>query len=486
MNFLLTRSNRETMVTEGYEQLRTAIGEPVPLGRLLDWAGARLLGPPGALEELVRGLAIDSRALIAGDLFIALPGENADGHDFLRSAATTALCALVSKPDADLEITQLVVADVPKALLRIAGGFKKRFPELTVIGVTGSVGKTTTKDYLGAILTRFKPTVVTPGNLNTVYGVPLTLARLTSADRLAVIEMGMQRAGEIAALALTARPRIGIITAVGPAHLEFFKNVRQIAKAKAELLEGLPVNGTAILPLDCEYFPLLAKRSPCPVVTFGLDEGDCHACRCVHHDGGSRFEIVWNPPASYPSPAARFEVGLVTPGNHHVRSALRAAAAAMILGVPPEMIAQTLAEARTTPERGEVYRRGGVTVLADAYNANPLSMSAALETLVGLAGRPVAVLGDMLELGPTAAELHYCVGEEAAERGVAVLIAVGEYADKIARGARDHGLKELYEAADRREANEILLNVLRPGDVLLLKASRVLRLDLLLDGIEKE
>lgn len=486
MTLLMIKSTRGTMVTEGYEQLRTAVGEPVRLGRLLDWAGARLMGSPGALEEPVRGLAIDSRALIAGDLFIALPGEHVDGHDFLRSVASKAHAVLISKPDANLGITQLVVADVPKALLRIAGGFKRRFPDLTVIGITGSVGKTTTKDYLGAILTRFEPTVVSPGNLNTVYGVPLTLARLTGNDRLAVVEMGMQWAGEIAALVEAAQPRIGIITAVGPAHLEFFENIKEIAKAKAELLEGLPVDGTAILPLDCEYYPLLAKSSPCPVVTFGLDEGDCHAGPRVHHSGGSRFEIIWNPPAGYPSPAARFEVGLVTPGNHHVRSALRAAATAMVLGAPPEMIAQTLAEARTTPLRGEVYRRGGVTILADAYNANPLSMSAALETLVSLAGRPVAVLGDMLELGPTAAELHYCVGEEAAERGVAVLIAVGEYAEKIARGARDHGLKELYEAADRREANEILLKVLRPGDVLLLKASRVLRLDLLLDGIEKE
>ena len=474
------------MVAEGYEQLRVAVGEPVPLGRLALWAGARLLGPSGALEEPVRGLAIDSRALVAGDLFIALPGEHADGHDFLRSVASKALAVLVSKPDANLGIPQLVVADVPAALLRIAGGFKRRFPELIVIGVTGSVGKTTTKDYLGAILTRFSLCVVSPGNLNTVYGVPLTLARLTSNDRLAVIEMGMQQAGEIAALVEAAQPSIGVVTAVGPAHLEFFENIKEIAKAKAELLTRLPVDGTAILPLDSEYYPLLAKSSPCRVVTFGLDSGDCHAVGCVHHSGGSRFLIIWNPPASIEQKAAEFEVRLVTPGNHHVRSALRAAAAAMVLGVPPETVAKALAEARTTPERGEVYHRGGITILADAYNANPLSMSAALETLVGLAGRPVAVLGDMLELGPTAPVLHYSVGAEAAERGVAVLIAVGSYAEDIARGARDHGSKEIYEAADRRGAHHILQKVLRPGDVLLLKASRALRLDLLLDGIEKE
>ncbi len=486
MTLLMIKSTRGTMVTEGYEQLRAAVGEPIPLGRLLDWAGARLLGSPSALEEPVRGLAIDSRALIAGDLFIALPGEHADGHDFLRSVASKAHAVLVSKPDANLGIAQLVVADVPKALLRIAGGFKRRFPELTVIGITGSVGKTTTKDYLGAILTRFEPSVVSPGNLNTVYGVPLTLARLARNDRLAVVEMGMQRAGEITALVVAAQPRIGVVTAVGPAHLEFFKNIRGIAKAKAELIEGLPVDGTAILPLDCEYYPLLAKSSPCPMVTFGLDEGDCHAGPRVHNSGGSRFEIIWNPPASITAKKSRFEVRLVTPGNHHVRSALRAAAAAMVLGVPPETVVEALAEARTTPLRGEVYRRGGITILADAYNANPLSMSAALETLVGLAGRTVAVLGDMLELGPTASKLHQSVGAEAAERGVVVLIAVGEHAEEIARGARDHGLKEIYEAADRRDAHQILQKVLRPGDVLLLKASRALRLDLLLDGIEKE
>jgi UDP-N-acetylmuramoyl-tripeptide--D-alanyl-D-alanine ligase len=485
MDLLLLKSGRGERVHEGYEQLRADLGEPVPLGRLAEWAGARLLGPRGAREELVRGLAIDSRAVKEGDLFVALPGEYADGHDFLPDVAPKALAALVSRPEEDPALTRLEVESVPKALLRMGGEFRRRYPELVVVGVTGSVGKTTTKDYLGAILTRFAPTVVSPGNLNTVYGVPLTLAQLSRSVRLAVVEMGMQWSGEIASLVEAARPKMGIITAVGSAHLEFFKDVRGIALAKAELLAGLPGDGAAVLPLECEHFTTLTEHAPCPVVTFGLHEGDCHAEGIVQHDGGSTFVTVWNPPAEVPSEAARFEVGLTNPGKHHVLSAVRAAAAALILSVPPETVAKALADAQTTPLRGEVYRRGGVTILADSYNANPLSMSAALETLTSLAGRPVAVLGDMLELGPTAPQLHYSVGAEAAERGVAVLIAVGEYAGEIARGARDSGLEELYEAADRHGALEILRRVLRRGDVLLVKASRALRLDILLSEIEK-
>ena len=474
-----------TVMIDDFEQYRASVGEPVSLGRLLEWTRGRFLGPTSLLEEPVRGLAIDSRALADGDLFAALPGEHVDGHDFLAEVASTAQAALVSRPDPNPALAQIVVEDVPRALLRIAKKIRRRFPALTVIGITGSVGKTTTKDYLGAILTRFAPTVVSPGNMNTVYGVPLTLARLRRSDRLAVVEMGMQWAGEIASLVEAARPRMGIVTAVGPAHLEFFSSVEEIARAKAELLEGLPTDGTALLPLESDYYGFLAAHAPCPVVTFGLNEGDCRAEGVVHGREGSRFELVWTPPGGTASEAARFEIGLRIPGNHHVLSALRAAAAGLILGVKPEMIVNALADAQTTPLRGEVCRRGDVTVLDDSYNANPLSMSAALETLVELPGRPVAVLGDMLDLGPTAPQLHYDLGKEAAERGIALLIAVGEYAGEIVRGARDHGLTSIYEAADRHGALEILHGVLQPDDVLLVKASRALRLDLLIEGITK-
>jgi len=452
---------------------------------LLEWADARLLGSRESLGEPVRGLAIDSRALAPGDLFVALPGEHEDGHQFLPDVAGKALAALVSMPDPDLALTQLVVGNVPAALLSIAEKFRRRFPELTVVGITGSVGKTTTKDYLGAVLSAFAPTVVSPGNMNTVYGVPLTLAGLRSDTLLAVVEMGMQWAGEIASLAEVARPKIGVVTAVGPAHLEFFSDVQAIAIAKAELLLRLPADGTAILPRECEFFRLLAERAVCPVVGFGLETGDCRMEDLRPTAGGSRFEVVWNPPEGIKSEPARFLVELPTPGIHRVLSALRAAATALVLGVPPELIAGKLAAAKITPLRGEVYRRGspkgGLTILADTYNANPLSMSAALETLATLTGRRVAVLGDMLELGPTAPRLHESVGAEAAERGVEVLVAVGAFAGDIARGARENGLEDVYTAADRVEALEILRRVLRPGDALLVKASRALRLDLLLE-----
>ena len=497
----------ESRVSEGYEELRADVGEPVPLGLLVEWTGARLMGPTEALREPVRGLALDSRALLPGDLFIALPGERADGHNFLPDVADRAQAALVSRPDTGPAMTQLVVEDVPAALLQIGAGFRSRFPDLVALGVTGSVGKTTTKDYLGAVLSLFGPTVASPGNLNTTYGVPLTLSGLRPDTAWAVLEMGMQWAGEIGAMTRAARPQIGLVTAIGAAHLEFFDDVRGIALAKAELIEGLPAEGVAILPSDSVYLGLLREHAPCPVVTFGASGADCRAENVIKKGFGSRFEVVWNPPSSgvgrlfyeppnprrdvevVPPEGFRFEVELSLPGPGHVKSALRAATAALVLKVPPEVVARGLKEARITPMRGEVVRRGGLTILSDTYNANPESVACALETLSDFDGRKIVVLGDMLELGKDAARFHEEAGAAAAEaisdKTEAVLIAVGRFAQDVLRGAKAHGVREAHAAEDRREAARLLAEILRPGDVLLVKASRAMRLDLLLDELEE-
>ncbi len=468
-------------MSRDWGHLRADVGLPVTLGELADWAGAELAD--NARELPVGGLAGDSRAVAEGDLFIALTGSRVDGHDYLDRVVGRAAAALVSRPRRDLELIQLVVEDVRRALLAVGAGFRDRRPDLRVIGVTGSVGKTSTKDYLGRIMLDHAPTLVTTGNLNTEIGVPLTLARLTDEHRFAVLEMGMQWSGEIASLARSARPEIGVITAVGPAHLEFFSSVRQIARAKAELLETLPSDGFAVLPVG-EYLDYLRAFAPCPVITFGLTEGHCRAegLRPLHR--GSSFELVWEPPPSLGFKPLRRTVELPRPGAHQVLSALRTAATALIAGVPSQRVVDGLSDAELTPQRGDVVKKGSLTILADSYNANPMSMEAALRTLAGLpAERRLVVLGDMLELGPAAPELHREIGRLAARLGMNVLIGVGGFAEELAAGARDSGMSRVYAVQTPEEAAELLNELLRPGDALLAKASNALRLDQLTDHL---
>lgn len=467
-------------------RLRADLGSPLTLGGLADWAGASFAAD--AAEELRRsvvgGLAADSRVVESGDVFCALTGSRVDGHDFLDRLPAGTAAALVSRPRALSGLTQLVVDDVRRALLRIAAGFRDRFPELRVVGITGSVGKTSTKDYLGRIMADYAPSLVTAGNLNTEVGVPLTLARLTPEHRFAVLELGMQWAGEIQELARASRPQIGVVTAVGPSHLEFFDSVRGIARAKAELLEELPSTGFAVLPVENEHYEFLRGFARCRVITFGLERGDCRAEELHETPEGLRFELVWEPPAELGFVKARARIDLPRPGYHQALSALRAAAAALLCGVPLERAARSLNAARLTPQRGDVVNHGSLVVLQDAYNANPLSMEAALRTLAALPGRRrVAVLGDMLELGPAAEELHHEVGALVARLGIDVLVAVGGLAAETAAGAREAGMSRVYRARDRAEARERLLEVLRPGDVLLAKASNALELDRLLEEL---
>ena len=467
-------------------RLRADLGSPLTLGELVEWAAAGLndAADEGLFPRRIKGLAADSRVVGDGDVFFALPGSRVDGHDYLDSLPGETAAAVVEKPRPLPGLVQLVVDDVRAALLRTAAGFRERFPELRAIGVTGSVGKTSTKDYLGRIMSDFAPSLVTAGNLNTEVGVPLTLARLTEEHRFAVLEMGMQWAGEIRDLARASRPHIGIVTAVGPSHLEFFDSVRQIARAKAELLEELPPDGFAVLSAEDEHFEFLRGFAPCRVVTFGLERGDCRAAGLHQTPEGLRFDLIWEPPSELGLGKARARIDLPRPGRHQALSALRAAAAALLSDVSLERVARSLGAAELTPQRGDVVNHGSLVVLQDAYNANPMSMEAALRTLASLPGqRRIAVLGDMLELGPAAGELHHQVGLLTGRLGIDVLIAVGGFAEDLADGAREAGMSKVFQTPDRQAALERLIEVLRPGDLLLAKASNAVELDRILEEL---
>jgi UDP-N-acetylmuramoyl-tripeptide--D-alanyl-D-alanine ligase len=418
-------------------------------------------------------VTVDSRTLGGGDLFVALPGERVDGHDFLPAAAQAgAAGALVARPDDALPC--VVVEDPLAGLGGLAAAVHARLTAggLRTVGLTGSSGKTSTKDLLGQVLATAGATVSPPGSYNNDIGLPLTVLDADEATRFLVLEMGARGPGHIARLCALAPPQVGVVLNVGSAHLGEFGSADGVARAKGELVEALPADGTAVLNADDPRVLAMAGRTRARVVTTGRGaDADVRAADVVlDEQARARFTLV--------AVGGTAPVALQVVGEHQVANALSAAAAALALGMAPADVAAGLSAA--TPRsrwRMEVTRRAdGVTVVNDAYNANPESMRAALAALTGLpAGRRIAVLGGMAELGPGAPAEHERLGRDAAAAGLDLIVAVGPDAVGIAEGAVAAGRRageESVHVPDRTAARELLADLLRPGDVVLVKASR--------------
>jgi UDP-N-acetylmuramoyl-tripeptide--D-alanyl-D-alanine ligase len=475
----------------------------VSIAELAELLGADLLSPGvlagrgSAAATPITGLAVDSRLVEPGTLFVALPGERVDGHAFVGQAfAAGAAAALIARPVSDSTGTCLLTDDPLLALGRIARDQVDRGVAggLRVAAVTGSQGKTSTKDLLAQVLETVGPTVAPYGNFNNEVGLPLTVARIGPDTRYLVAEMGARGVGHIAYLCRIAPPEIGIVLNVGSAHLGEFGSVEAIATAKGELVEALPPSGVAVLNADDPRAWAMQDRTVARVVGFsarGRPAGeDALWADAIHPDaeGCCRFRLH---SASETDPDV--DVQLRVAGRHQVANALAVAAAARALDVPLDRIAAALGEARPRSRwRMEMRRRaGGGLVINDAYNANPESMRAALDTLVDLgssAGGVAtwAVLGDMLELGSRAATEHRQLGRYAAERGVSRLVVLGAFAAEIAAGAREASAGErprVEVVADRAAAVAAVLAELGPDDVVLVKASRGLALDTVAEAI---
>jgi UDP-N-acetylmuramoyl-tripeptide--D-alanyl-D-alanine ligase len=457
-------------------------------GELAAATGGRWLGAaPAALE----GVSTDTRTLGPGSLFVALKGERFDAHDYLAEAAARgAAAAVVSAPrqarggqrDAGA-LPLLVVDDTLRALGAIARHHRRRFP-VPVAAVTGSNGKTTTREMIAAILGQGGPGLRTEGNLNNEVGVPLTLLGLGPEHRWAVIEMGMNHPGEIARLAAIAEPQVGLVTLAAPAHLEGLGTVEAVADAKAELYQGLPAGGIAVASADDPRMLKRAEASGRRLLTFAAGperQGDVVVLEIASQGAdGLRFSLgIGNRELQIRIP------GLV--GAHNAANAAAAAATAVAMGASDREIVRGLAEVRPVGRRLRLETLpSGLRLVDDCYNANPASMSAALRTLTDLAGqgRAAAVLGDMLELGAFEAEAHRALGEEAARRGVALLAAFGPRARATAEAARAAGL-----AAFQTEDLEALVAwaraELRPTDVLLVKGSRGMKLERLVEALRR-
>lgn len=429
---------------------------------------ARRLGADlrGADAEFCR-VVTDTRQLQPGDLFVALKGENYDGHDFLAAAAGAgAVAALVSQPQ-DGGLAQIVVPDTLSALQAYAHSWRQDF-DLPVVAVTGSNGKTTTKQLLAAVLAARGAVLATEGNLNNHIGLPLTLARLREEHRTAVIEMGANHPGEIALLAALARPQIGVVTQAGDAHLEGFGSRAGVAHAKGELFAALGAGGIAIINADDAFAPLWTQLAgAASVIRFGLEAGaDVTAVDIQPVDGGMRFTLR--------TPEGQSGVALPLAGRHNVCNALAAAATGVALGLSPEEIAQGLARASGISGR-VVWKKteGAARLIDDSYNANPTSLLAGLQLLSVQKGERWAVLGSMAELGSDTARLHVESGRAAKALGVERLYALGpsapHYAEGFGVGARFFGSFEDLLAALRQDLHD--------GVVMLVKGSRSARME---------
>lgn len=436
------------------------------------------------------GVSIDSRKIREGDLFVALRGDRFDGHDFIRDALEAGATAAVVEQSWLLEqkkrtVRGLPLIPVPEALaaLQSLALYHRRRLGLPVVGVTGSNGKTTTKEMIAAILgTRFR-VLRSEGSLNNHIGLPLTLLRMRRTHEIVIAEMGMNHSGEIKKLCEIAEPTAGVVTNVGQAHLEFFDDLDGIASAKQELVEAIGPHGFVVLNGDDPRVSAMSASTEARSITFGLSGGVDVRGEIIEFIGGVFPLFRYNDGAP---------IRLWVPGRHNVANALAAVAVAEAMGCSPEEIQDGLESYRGVKWRTEVIESGGIVILNDAYNSNPVSAVAALALLRDWNNsrpmRRVAVLGDMLELGEKAGELHAVIGQEAFECGVELLVAVGEHAGEIADGARLMGMSgdRILLAENADTAWDALDGRLGSGDLILLKASRGVGLERLAGRIQEK
>jgi UDP-N-acetylmuramoyl-tripeptide--D-alanyl-D-alanine ligase len=451
------------------------------LDEVLSAAGGVLVhGDP---HQVVTGVCTDSRQVKPGDLFIALKGERFNGHEFLTTAAHMGAVALVVMDDSPMitGIAMIKVADTLKALGDIAHFHRRRFP-VPVIAITGSNGKTTTKDLLASVLGQELTLVKTEGNFNNEIGLPLTLLKMDSQTEAVVVEMGMRGLGQIQNLAGFAEPMIGLVTNVGFTHLELLKTQENIAKAKTELIESLPVNGLAILNGDDPLVREMNRSTQARRVFYGIDAPDLdyQAGMIEMNESGSRFRVDFKN--------GSLELTLPIPGRHNILNAVAAVAVAKELGISNQSIQNGLAEPLLSGKRLHIFEKNGYRLIDDTYNASPASVKAALDVLKSMDSgtRKIAVLADMLEMGPTSIEMHHSIGTYAAEAGVDRLFAYGELAKEYAKGMNDivKGNGEYF--SDKQALIDRLKTYIKPGDFILVKGSRGMKMEEIIYALSTE
>jgi UDP-N-acetylmuramoyl-tripeptide--D-alanyl-D-alanine ligase len=433
----------------------------------------------GNEETIVTSVGTDSRSSMPQELFVALRGERFDGHEFIEAARQRgAGAALVENVRSEWRnFPQIQVADSLQALQRLARTYRAEL-SLRVVGITGSNGKTSTKEMVAAVLGEKYAVTKTEGNLNNHIGVPLSILRANSNHQVAIWEFGMNHVGELAPLVEMAKPDYGVITNIGVAHIEFLGSRAAIAREKASLADHIPATGAVVLNADDEFSAWIAARCSARTIMTGIDRGVIQARHIVHQVNGEEFLLA---DESGETPAY-----LPVPGEHMIKNALQAVAIGRALGLSLAQCAAGLAETSLPGGRFRIEKLGQVLVINDAYNANPDSVIAALRTVARLPvkGRRIAALGYMGELGEQSLSSHERVGSAAAENGFDFLIAVGERAKPIASASFKAGLDQTRTVATQTEAADALADFLEPGDLLLVKGSRSAAMDRIIEQLE--
>jgi UDP-N-acetylmuramoyl-tripeptide--D-alanyl-D-alanine ligase len=427
-----------------------------------------------APDVIAQGYSIDSRSVGPGQLFFAVKGERLDGHDFVGQALEKGAVAAVVRRDQlgryPAGARSLAVEDTLVALQTLATAVRKVWGK-PLIAVTGSAGKTTTKEAIAHVLSARFRVMKSEGNFNNHFGLPLMLLKLEPEYDVAVIEMGMSHAGEIRALARIAQPEIGVVSNVAPVHLEFFDSLAGIARAKYELIESLPAGGTAVLNADDEYVSQFGRDFNGKVVMYGTGVTAHVRAENIRSKGaeGAEFDVVIG--------AVREHATLPLVGEHNVLNALAAVAVGLERGLKPAEAVGALSTLAPVEKRGQVLQVGNSTVINDCYNSNPKALEAMVDALAGIAAtRRIVVAGEMLELGPAGEEMHRQAGRHIAEKKIDVLVGVRGLAQTMVEGAKSGGTRAEFVPASE-EAGEWLAREARDGDVILLKASRGVKLE---------
>ncbi len=457
------------------------------LGPLMDITNGELIGRFSDIE--VQGVSTDSRNIDAGNLFIAIPGEKYDGHGFIHRAVNKgARACLVSTCPKDLPHVPIIkVDDTVKALGKIAS-FYRQMLDIQVIAVTGSTGKTTTKDMIASILKQRFNVAKTHGNYNNEIGLPMTLLSLEEKHDVAVVEMGMRGKGQIAELCEIAMPDVGVVTNVNETHMELLGSIEAIAEAKSELISSIPVSGLGILNRDNKYTWNMRAKCKGSIKSFGFfKEADVRGEDMISKGAsGISFNVI--------TPEFSGEAFIGIPGSHNVSNALAAICSSVRYGINMDDITIALRDIKPSGMRMDIFKKGTVTIIDDTYNASPISTQAALETLGYLAGksRKVAVLGDMFELGGFEKEGHEMVGDKCVDVGVDILIPVGSRACHMTKAALKRGLppKAVYSFENSSDAARAILDLIQPGDFILVKGSRGMKMEevvrALREGLESD
>ncbi len=454
--------------------------EEVSLIDIAAWMRAEVKGELNSQTQNW-GVSTDSRTISPGELFFALQGPNFDGHSFVKKALKKGGVAAVvcrhwwQEEGKEISAPLLVVEDTLRALGELANSYRRRFSP-TILAITGTNGKTTTKEMVAHLFSHQYPTLRSERSFNNFIGLPLTLLHLTAQHRMAVIEMGTTHLGEIGALCQICLPELGLITNIGPAHLQTLGSLSQVAQAKLELLKNLPPTGIGFLNADDSYLRFQSALPSERIVTFGVERSsDFWAGRIRMSEGGVDFTVR----------GEQFRLRFL--GLHNIYNALAAISVARTLGLDWEEIRRGLESFHPPPMRMEKSLINGVNIINDAYNANPESMKRALTTLEGEKGRKIAVLGNMLELGEESDEYHIEVGKHLAGLDIDLLVTVGKEAQRIIEGATKRGYPEKWtqSLATNEEAIEYLRETLIYGDVVLVKGSRKMKMEEIVEEIKE-